>query len=138
MDFRSAPAQKPPGLAERSKTPRTVESLSTSKRQRSSSSNAADSSTLCERPGTSNQSVHTPSCCLSHRHDDLGSPSVMAFTSRADYDFERYLYSSRSRERIVMETPQRVGSYVLGFLGAVAGGALGYYIFMWIVNQGFY
>jgi hypothetical protein len=62
----------------------------------------------------------------------------MALTSRADYDFKRDLYSSKSQRLIAMETTKRVGSHVLGLLGAAAGGVLGYYIFMWIVKQGFY
>jgi hypothetical protein len=37
-----------------------------------------------------------------------------------------------------MSVMRQIASYVLGLIGAVIGGALGYYIFMWIVDQGFY
>jgi hypothetical protein len=37
-----------------------------------------------------------------------------------------------------MALSRRVTSNILGVLGAVAGGVLGYYTFMWIVDQGFY
>ena len=35
-------------------------------------------------------------------------------------------------------TSRVIISNILGLIGAVAGGVLGYYIFMWIVDQGFY
>lgn len=37
-----------------------------------------------------------------------------------------------------MAVSGRITSNVLGLIGAVAGGVLGYYTFMWIVGQGFY
>ncbi len=37
-----------------------------------------------------------------------------------------------------MSMMRQVASCFLGLIGAVIGGALGYYIFMWIVDQGFY
>jgi hypothetical protein len=37
-----------------------------------------------------------------------------------------------------MAVSRRITSNVLGLVGAVAGGVLGYYTFMWIVGQGFY
>ena len=37
-----------------------------------------------------------------------------------------------------MAVSGRIASNVLGFIGAVTGGVLGYYTFMWIVDQGFY
>jgi hypothetical protein len=37
-----------------------------------------------------------------------------------------------------MDLSRRVISNILGVLGAVGGGVLGYYTFMWIVDQGFY
>jgi hypothetical protein len=37
-----------------------------------------------------------------------------------------------------MTVTRLIISYVLGLVGAVAGGILGYYTFMWIVDQGFY
>ena len=37
-----------------------------------------------------------------------------------------------------MSVMRQIASNVLGLTGAVIGGALGYYIFMWIVDQGFY
>src|ERR1700746_2246238 len=37
-----------------------------------------------------------------------------------------------------MSVMRQVASCVLGLIGAVIGGALGYYIFMWIASQGFY
>jgi len=37
-----------------------------------------------------------------------------------------------------MAVSGRITSNVLGFIGAVTGGVLGYYTFMWIVDQGFY
>jgi hypothetical protein len=35
-------------------------------------------------------------------------------------------------------TPRDILGCLLGLVGAVAGGVLGYYTFMWIVGQGFY
>src|SRR3954447_17873303 len=37
-----------------------------------------------------------------------------------------------------MSMMRQVASCFLGLIGAVIGGALGYYTFMWIVDQGFY
>jgi hypothetical protein len=37
-----------------------------------------------------------------------------------------------------MPVTRLITSYALGLIGAVAGGILGYYTFMWIVDQGFY
>ena len=37
-----------------------------------------------------------------------------------------------------MSVMRQIAGCVFGFIGAVIGGALGYYIFMWIVDQGFY
>jgi hypothetical protein len=37
-----------------------------------------------------------------------------------------------------MSVMRQIANCVLGIIGAVIGGALGYYIFMWIVDQGFY
>jgi len=37
-----------------------------------------------------------------------------------------------------MSVMRQVANCILGFIGAVIGGALGYYIFKWIVSQGFY
>jgi hypothetical protein len=37
-----------------------------------------------------------------------------------------------------MSVMRQIASNVLGLTGAVIGGALGYYIFKWIVSQGFY
>jgi hypothetical protein len=37
-----------------------------------------------------------------------------------------------------MSVMRQVASCFLGLIGAVIGGALGYYIFMWIASQGFY
>jgi hypothetical protein len=37
-----------------------------------------------------------------------------------------------------MPVTRLILSYFLGFLGALAGGVLGYYTFQWIVGQGFY
>jgi hypothetical protein len=35
-------------------------------------------------------------------------------------------------------TTRQITSNILGLIGAVAGGVLGYYIFLWILDQGFY
>ena len=35
-------------------------------------------------------------------------------------------------------TSRQITSNLLGFIGAVVGGVLGYYTFLWIVDQGFY
>jgi hypothetical protein len=35
-------------------------------------------------------------------------------------------------------TSRQITSNLLGLVGAVVGGVLGYYIFLWIVDQGFY
>ena len=35
-------------------------------------------------------------------------------------------------------TSRQITSNLLGLVGAVAGGVLGYYIFLWLVHQGFY
>jgi hypothetical protein len=37
-----------------------------------------------------------------------------------------------------MSVMRQVASCILGLIGAVIGGALGYYIFMWVASQGFY
>jgi hypothetical protein len=37
-----------------------------------------------------------------------------------------------------MSVMRQVTSWILGLIGAAIGGVLGYYIFMWIVDQGFY
>jgi hypothetical protein len=37
-----------------------------------------------------------------------------------------------------MTTGEYVVSYVLGLVGAVVGGVLGYFLFGWLVDQGFY
>jgi hypothetical protein len=35
-------------------------------------------------------------------------------------------------------TSKEIISNILGLIGAVGGGVLGYYIFLWLINQGFY
>jgi hypothetical protein len=63
----------------------------------------------------------------------------MAFTPGEDYDPKKDTrFAKRQGAPLMAVTTQQLTSNVLGLLGAIVGGVLGYYTFSWIFDHGFY